>query len=485
MTLFFFLPSTNIFAHTPDETPTLIATEIKAPTLPQTYVRDEFSLMSTDISLEDYLKELWTSRTTYVKIFDHFKIPTQEFFDKYWQILHDNPEFFWVGSELQNPRQSGGNIYDFEISYAYTDPDVIAEKKRALDEATAEILLNITDEMSDFEKVMTVHDYMVLNYAYGESDVMHTIFIMTEKTGVCMGYALAFNHLMNVLKIPSTYVPSQSMNHAWNLVKIDGKWYHIDVTFDDPVNANHKDMYALVRHEYALLSSEAIQNAEISHTGFDIGTLSADSTLYDKAPWRDSTGCIVRCNSKLYFISDKSVVDEDGNIIHKNLDGGDGKWQLSKSGTSYLGNFYGGLTKYGNVLYYNTDKEIWSYDTVTKKETKILTLYGSCGIFADKNILKYSKYDKTTKNIVYDNEIILEKEEEGPIIGSSIHVGDKIITPIHKEDETPIFVFCRGNQENKTILIDEKGTFSVESDEGDVFFWTDKLKPLSKKHHVE
>ena len=147
--------------------------------------------------------------------------------------------------------------------------------------------------------------------------------------------------------------------------------------------------------------------------------------------------------------------------------------------------FIGGLTKYGNVLYYNTDKEIWSYDTVTKKETKILTLYGSCGIFADKNILKYSKYDKTTKNIVYDNEIILEKEEEGPIIGSSIHVGDKIITPIHKEDETPIFVFCRGNQENKTILIDEKGTFSVESDEGDIFFWTDKLKPLSKKHHVE
>ncbi|MBE7049425.1 MAG: hypothetical protein E7394_01465 [Ruminococcaceae bacterium] len=481
LALFFTMASINTFAHTA-ETPTLVASVIEAPTLPQTYVKDEFSLMSETASLEDYLKELWTNKTTYVKIFDYFKIPTQEFFDKYWQILHDNPEFFWVGSQIQNPRQSGGKIYDFEITYEYTDPDVIAQKKRSLDEATAEILLHITDDMSDFEKVMTVHDYMVLHYTYGTSDVMHSIFIMTEKTGVCMGYALAFNHLMNVLGIESTYVPSQEMNHAWNLVKLDGKWYHIDVTFDDPVNANHKDMYAHINHNYALLSSEAIQNAEDPHTGFDIGTLVADSTLYDNAPWRSSTGNIVKCNSKLYYISGKSVVDEDGNIIRKNLDGGDGKWSITK--TSYITRFYGGLTSYGNTLYYNTDDAIYSYDTESKKETKILSKYGICGIFADKNILKYSKYTRSTGNIEYDSEITLEKEE-GPVIGSSIHAGDKIITPIYKEDDTPMIVFCHNSNHNQLFRLEGQGTYAVESEAGDIFFWTDKLKPLSKKHHVE
>ncbi len=483
MALIFTLLSLNTYADK-SEPIIPIMTKITEPTLPSTYVKDELCLMSQSQSLDDYLKELWTNKTTYVKIYDHFKIPTNEFFELYWKILHDNPEFFWVGSEITNARALSGNIYDFKITYDYTDPDVIAEKKAALDMATSDILMHITDDMSDFEKVMTVHDYMVLNYTYNTSDVMHSIFIMTEKVGVCMGYALTFNHLMNVLGIESTYVssPPEYMNHAWNLVKIDGEWYHIDVTFDDPTY----DKYASVRHTYALLSSDAIENAPTPHIGYDLGDLKADSTLYDNAPWRDSLGSIVQCNSKIYYISNNSVMDEDGNIIRKNLDVDGNGWNIYKDGIyNYTSpTAYTGLATYGNCIFYNTDKAIYSYDTTTKTETKILTELGVCGIFTDKNILKYSKYNMSTSSIEYAGEFVAKKED-GPVIGSSIHADGKIITPIYVEEDSHIIVFCHNNVHNQLFHIDGHGSFSVESETGDIFFWTDKLKPLSKKHHVE
>lgn len=51
----------------------------------------------------------------------------------------------------------------------------------------------------------------------------------------CNGYALAFKDIMTRLNIQALHITSDSMQHAWNLVYLDGEWYHVDVTWDDPV----------------------------------------------------------------------------------------------------------------------------------------------------------------------------------------------------------------------------------------------------------
>ena len=62
------------------------------------------------------------------------------------------------------------------------------------------------------------------------------------------------------LKIPCRFVTgsSGSVGHAWNMVKLSGKWYHIDVTFDDPIingtNTNKKPYYT-----YFLKSSSVMK----------------------------------------------------------------------------------------------------------------------------------------------------------------------------------------------------------------------------------
>ena len=49
--------------------------------------------------------------------------------------------------------------------------------------------------------------------------------------GLCMSYALAFQRLMQELDIPCIYIATNQ--HAWNMVKLEGYWYNVDVTFDD------------------------------------------------------------------------------------------------------------------------------------------------------------------------------------------------------------------------------------------------------------
>ena len=109
-------------------------------------------------------------------------------------------------------------------------------------------------EWNDAEKALFFHDYLSIHYNYdfdsanaeNDGDLCHYAYgILTQKKGVCQAYAWLYNLLLNengvesyivVANVPDPSDPSGEMlilNHAWNLVKVDGNWYHADVTFDD------------------------------------------------------------------------------------------------------------------------------------------------------------------------------------------------------------------------------------------------------------
>lgn len=84
-----------------------------------------------------------------------------------------------------------------------------------------------------------MHDHLVRTIQYSASlgafvahDIEGAIF---EKKCVCEGYALAYKYYMNRLNIPCKVVSgvSKGQPHAWNQIKINGKWYFVDATWDD------------------------------------------------------------------------------------------------------------------------------------------------------------------------------------------------------------------------------------------------------------
>lgn len=129
----------------------------------------------------------------------------------------------------------------------------------------------IKKDMSRYEKVKAVHNWLVRNVKYDYyryqtwsiPRVSHTAKgALIKKVAVCDGYAHAFQMIMKKLKIPCKFVvgSSQGVGHAWNMVKIGGKWYHIDATFDDPI-VNESNKNTTPRYTYFLKSSSTMKKS--------------------------------------------------------------------------------------------------------------------------------------------------------------------------------------------------------------------------------
>ena len=135
------------------------------------------------------------------------------------------------------PAYSSSNNYS-ELTKSYSN---VTED----DINTINSILNsiIKPGMTETEKIRTVHNWIVCNTTYNDNyydrgdSFNHVSNLLNNKTGVCQGYSVTFYIFMKQMGIPCTLVMGKTDNvsHAWNAVKLDGNWYYIDVTWDDPV----------------------------------------------------------------------------------------------------------------------------------------------------------------------------------------------------------------------------------------------------------
>lgn len=112
--------------------------------------------------------------------------------------------------------------------------------------------------MSDLEKEIAIHDYIISNTVYDKAAAdkedplseAHTAYgALIKGLAVCDGYSYAMKALLNLVGIESLVITGESFDykskrvgHAWNMIKINGEYFHIDLTWDDPVmtnNSNH------------------------------------------------------------------------------------------------------------------------------------------------------------------------------------------------------------------------------------------------------
>ncbi|MBN6188993.1 hypothetical protein JQN58_19245 [Aneurinibacillus sp. BA2021] len=117
--------------------------------------------------------------------------------------------------------------------------------------------------MNEHEKVKAVHDYIVSHVDYDDSLTEFSAYAaLTKGKTVCNGYALLANKMLKAAGIENKIASGYAVNasgkpelHAWNLVRIEGKWYHIDCTWDD-LGEGKEVFYPF----YALSDSEMKRN---------------------------------------------------------------------------------------------------------------------------------------------------------------------------------------------------------------------------------
>lgn len=213
----------------------------------------------------------------------------------------------------------------------------------------------VNDSMSQAQKALVIHDYIV---SHSEYDLTYSRYscsdIFMNGTGVCNSYSMAYMYILNSLGIECHYTSSSSMNHAWNIVKIDGKNYHVDCTWDDPIN----DRFGLARHKYFLLSDSAISNR--NHYGWDADGRTCTSDIYDDAFWKEVDSPIVFLNNNYYYVKRDALYDE---FLIKRDNSTNSEITLAEVSKLRTSSYYNhtGLFYYDGCLYYNSNNQIKRY----------------------------------------------------------------------------------------------------------------------------
>ena len=212
--------------------------------------------------------------------------------------------------------------------------------------------------LGDVEKALLIHDRLALRCEYNKtaSNAKSLYGALVGRKAQCKGYSMAYWYLLNQAGIPCTIVSSAKLDHMWNIVSINGKYYHVDVTFDD--TSTTKDVTGLVMHDNFLRSTNGIKNAD--HKASDFTTTPSDTT-YDGYFWQKSKTAFVLLGNKIYYI------DGSGNI----------KRYSNKTTLCTTSAKWPRLCTDGTYLYYNTNSSLICYTVSTGATKTVKTFSGS------------------------------------------------------------------------------------------------------------
>ena len=155
-------------------------------------------------------------------------------------------------------------IQRFPVEFTYRfSCEEMSNMNRAAEAAANEIMGGVTDEMTTYDKLKYFHDYLITHCESDSEDpYANTIYgALVRGKALCEGYAKSFSYLCNKAGIENIIVTGETDTaHMWNMVKIDGNWYHVDVTWDKP-DGMIAEMYPdMVMYQYFLVTDSVIEN---------------------------------------------------------------------------------------------------------------------------------------------------------------------------------------------------------------------------------
>ncbi len=220
------------------------------------------------------------------------RLPAAEVGALYAAVLYDDPALFHVAPRLSyatasfttsstgNSFTNNGNsnsaitiVTTLYPTYTLTGT-ALTEARTLYRDTLTEILCNMEIAFSGYPAceaaiALYLHDALADRYAYdtraaeaasagGDSPPNADAYrLFRDGVGICQAYALAYMALCRAAGLEACFVSSPSMNHAWNHVRLDGVWYHVDVTKDDPITAPGEEVVThtrLLRSDAGMLS---------------------------------------------------------------------------------------------------------------------------------------------------------------------------------------------------------------------------------------
>ena len=198
------------------------------------------------------------------------KITSEQLDSVFSALLYDNPDLFFVGRKCTLITK----IFNVSCSIEYIiEKDEYAARKAELDKVCNEVISSLSDPDDEWQTELEIHDYIVENCEYNLVEDDHNYSsaygALVNGEAACEGYSKAAKLLFDMVGIESAVLSGTAEDedgtsgaHMWNAVKINGDYYHLDCTWDDPVDEDGK---GTKRYTYFNLNDKMISS---SHSGF-------------------------------------------------------------------------------------------------------------------------------------------------------------------------------------------------------------------------
>ncbi len=213
--------------------------------------------------------------------------------------LGDNPQVIYFNkTQIRTTASLFGKQIHFSGTYSSSQiKNMSNELEKILDNAVEEI--ELLNPMSDYDKLMCIYEYLQDNVTYDDKELeaccttgrsrnplSHNAYgALVHKTAVCDGIAAAFALIAQRMGFDCTIVSGRATfrtsgfsDHAWNVIKVADKFYHVDATWD----VNHKCQTGEYSYEYFCIDDNSVNKDH----DWDIKTTPAcgneDLSFYNK-----------------------------------------------------------------------------------------------------------------------------------------------------------------------------------------------------------
>lgn len=238
-------------------------------------------LNETRKKVYDSLIEAMQNHRTEIDFPKSMNVSTEDYCAVYQAIYNEENSIFYISTQMRyttNVRSKCVTSAVIEYTYSKEEIDTM---NIMIKDCADKILRKLNNSMSDYDIVKYFYDTLVKSCEYDEN-VLNSRDIygcLVQKKAVCGGYAKAFSYLCDAAGIQNLTITGDADNvpHMWNMIKLGGEWYHIDVTAGYVKNA----VTPYVRYDYFCVDDAVIaSNRTIYETDYTYPTANSDRYNY-------------------------------------------------------------------------------------------------------------------------------------------------------------------------------------------------------------
>lgn len=265
---------------------------------------------------------------------------TDEIDRSFRAVMVDHPEIFYVKGYSIGKYMNGNMLKRIVFSGTYTmDKEVVEEKKKKVDAYVDEVLAGCPSGAGDYDKIKYVYEYLIKHNEYvpDAANNQNILSVVEDGRTVCQGYTKAMQLILSKMGIFCTLVngtacgtngipdPAQLADaknsewggHVWNIVKCNGVYYNVDVTWGDAVITLMRDDGTLsqnvdVNYEFFLVDDATLDE---SHAPEPVVPMPYCNSMEDNY-YRHEGLYFTDINSDQFYRAFESALSSDENVVY-------------------------------------------------------------------------------------------------------------------------------------------------------------------------